>query len=275
MSEPVDEAAASPPPIEVRGLVTSFGDRIIHDHLDLTMKRGEILGLVGGSGAGKSVLLSTLIGLKKPAAGEVRIFGVDIYNGAADDIQNLKSRWGVLFQGNALFSNLNVRENVGAPLLEHTRLPLETVDELARVKIMMSGLPADASELLPAELSGGMVKRAGVARALATDPELLLMDEPTSGLDPIVAAQIDTLIADLTKTLGVSVLLITHDLDTLYSICDRVAVLADSKVAEIGPVSALRKSDHPWTKTYFTGPRGEAAARAAERRAAAAQRTAR
>jgi len=265
-----DLTAHGPPPIEVRGLVTSFGDRVIHDHLDLTMNHGEILGLVGGSGSGKSVLLSTLIGLKKPDAGEVRIFGVDIYKDAPDEVQALKSRWGVLFQGNALFSNLNVRENVAAPLFEHTTLPPETVDDLARIKIVMSGLPADASELRPAELSGGMQKRAGVARALATDPELLMMDEPTSGLDPVVAAQIDQLVADLAKTLGVSVLLITHDLDSLYSICDRVAVLADKKVAAVGPVAELRKSDHPWIKTYFAGPRGEAAARAAERRAATA-----
>jgi phospholipid/cholesterol/gamma-HCH transport system ATP-binding protein len=262
-----------PRPIEVRGLVTSFGDRVIHDHLDLAVNRGEILGLVGGSGSGKSVLLSTLIGLKPPDAGEIRIFGTDIYSGTSDEVQALKSRWGVLFQGNALFSNLTVRENVGAPLFEHTKLPVQMIDDLARVKIVLSGLPADAAELLPAELSGGMQKRAGVARALALDPELLMMDEPTSGLDPIMAAQIDQLVASLARTLGLTVLLITHDLDTLYSICDRVAVLADKKVAAIGPVSELRKSDHPWIKTYFAGPRGDAAARAAERRAALAAKT--
>ena len=256
-----------PRPIEVRGLVTRFGDRIIHDHLDLAVNRGEILGLVGGSGSGKSVLLSTLIGLKPPDAGEVRIFGTEIYNGAAHEVQALKSRWGVLFQGNALFSNLTVRENVGAPLIEHTTLPAPMIDDLARLKIDLSGLPPDTAELLPAELSGGMQKRAGVARALALDPELLMMDEPTSGLDPIMAAQIDQLVANLARTLGLTVLLITHDLDTLYSICDRVAVLADQKVAAIGSVSQLRQSDHPWIKSYFAGPRGDAAARAAERRA--------
>ncbi len=269
-----DPSAEGHPPIEVRGLVTSFGDRIIHDHLDLSIRRGEILGLVGGSGSGKSVLLSTLIGLKPPDAGDVRIFGTDIYKGSPDAVQALKSRWGVLFQGNALFSNLNVRENVSAPLFEHTDWSRQTIDQMARIKIVMSGLPANASELLPAELSGGMQKRAGVARALATDPELLMMDEPTAGLDPVVAAQIDQLVADLAKTLGVTVLLITHDLDTLYSVCDRVAVLADKKVAAIGPVSELRKSEHPWIKEYFAGPRGEAAARAAERRAATAREAA-
>ncbi len=275
MENPSAADSEAPPPIEVRGLTTSFGGRVVHENLDLTLKRGEILGLVGGSGAGKSVLLSTLIGLKRPDAGLVRIFGVDLYNGPYREVQALKSRWGVLFQGNALFSNLTVRENVGAPLIEHTQLPSKTIDDLARVKIAMSGLPPSAAELFPGELSGGMQKRAGVARALAIDPELLMMDEPTSGLDPLVAAQIDELVATLTKALGVTVLLITHDLDTLYAICDRVAVLADKKVAAIGPVSELRRSDHPWIKDYFAGPRGEAAARAADRRATTAEGAAR
>jgi phospholipid/cholesterol/gamma-HCH transport system ATP-binding protein len=262
--EGAPDAAAHP--IEVRGLTTSFGDRVIHENLDLTVRRGEILGLVGGSGSGKSVLLSTLIGLKPPDAGEVHILGADIYRGSPDEVQAIKGRWGVLFQGNALFSNLTVQENVAAPLIEHTDLPIAMINDLALLKIVMSGLPIEAARLQPSELSGGMQKRAGVARALALDPELLMMDEPTSGLDPVVAAQIDELVADLAEALSLTVLLITHDLDTLYTICDRVAVLADGKVAAIGSVEELRNSDHPWIQGYFKGPRGEAARRSAQRR---------
>jgi phospholipid/cholesterol/gamma-HCH transport system ATP-binding protein len=258
-------------PIEVRGLVTSFGDTTIHDHLDLTVRRGEILGVVGGSGAGKSVLLSVLIGLKRPDAGEVRIFGRDMYGGSRDDLEAIKTRWGVLFQANALFSNLTVRENVGVPLIEHTDLPVDFIDQMADLKIVLSGLPPEAAHMMPWELSGGMQKRAGVARAIALDPELILLDEPTSGLDPIVAAQIDALIEELAHALNLTVLLITHDLDSLYAICDRVAVLADKKVAAIAPVRELQTSDHPWVRQYFGGPRGQAAARSAQQRKATSQ----
>jgi phospholipid/cholesterol/gamma-HCH transport system ATP-binding protein len=263
-----DKAEDVTAPIEVRGLVTKFGEIIIHDHLDLTVRRGEILGVVGGSGAGKSVLLSVLIGLKRPDAGEVRIFGRDMYGGTREDLESIKRRWGVLFQGNALFSNLTVRENVGVPMIEHTTLPPEVIDQVAELKISMSGLPPEAANMMPAELSGGMQKRAGVARALALDPELVLLDEPTSGLDPIVAAQIDAVVLELTRALGLTVLLITHDLDSLYAICDRVAVLADKKVAAIAPVHELQRSDHPWVREYFGGPRGLAAARSAKARRA-------
>lgn len=253
-------------PVCISGLVTRFGSTVIHDQLELRVRRGEILGLVGGSGAGKSVLLSVLIGLKRPDAGEVRIFDCDIYRDDPREIEAVKRRWGVLFQSAALFSNLTVRENVATPLVEHAKLPTDFIDSVADLKIALSGLPADAAGLLPSELSGGMQKRAGLARALAMDPELLLLDEPTSGLDPVVAAQLDQLVFDLSRALGLTVILITHDLDSLFAITDRVAVLADKKVSAIGPVSELQRSEHPWIRQYFDGPRGRAAAASAQRR---------
>lgn len=259
-----DDEPQAQAPIEVRGLVTQIGGRTIHDHLDLTVEAGEVLGLVGASGAGKSVLLNCLIGLKRPAGGEVRIFGEDLYHPSAGD-EDVRRRWGVLFQSNALFSNLTVLENVAAPIYEHTDLPRGEVEALAHLKIVLSGLPADAGPKKPSELSGGMQKRAGVARALALDPELLLMDEPTSGLDPIMAGQIDGLIRDLADALALTVVVITHDLDTLFTICDRVAVLADGHIAATGTAWALQQSDHPWTRTYFNGPRGRAASQAARK----------
>lgn len=252
-------------PILVEGLVTRIGEQLVHDHLDLEMRPGEILGLVGGSGSGKSVLLSTLIGLRPPSAGVVRIFGVDLYAAAPASIADLKSRWGVLFQTAALFSTLTVRENVEAPLLEHTRLSAAMIRDLADVKIALAGLPPEAGDLRPAELSGGMLKRAGLARAIAADPDLLLLDEPTSGLDPVVAAQFDRLIVELARNLRLSVLLITHDLDSLYVACDRVAALAEQRIIAVGPAAELAQSDHPWLKRYFNGPRGRAAATTASR----------
>lgn len=259
-------APSSEHPIEVRGLVTSFGPNIIHDHLDLTARRGEILGVVGGSGSGKSVLLSVLLGLKRPNAGEVQVMGHDIYREPEEALRDVRRRWGVLFQGGALFSNLTVRENVAAPLVEHTKLPRAEVDRLANLKIVLAGLPPEAGDMRPSELSGGMIKRAGLARALALDPELLLLDEPTSGLDPIVAAQFDRLIVELSQALGLTVVLITHDLDSLYEVCDRVAVLAEKRVLATAPVRDLVEKDHPWVRAYFNGPRGQAAARAAQAR---------
>jgi phospholipid/cholesterol/gamma-HCH transport system ATP-binding protein len=252
-------SAAREKVIEVRGLKSAFGDHVVHENLDLDVYRGEILGLVGGSGSGKSVLLNTIIGLKEPEGGEVRLFGEPLH--ALDRAQRLalERRWGVLFQGGALFSSLTVRENVEAPMREHTKLPLGLMHELADLKIALSGLPASACSKYPAELSGGMRKRAGIARALALDPEILFLDEPTSGLDPIGAAAFDDLIRELRDTLGLTVFMITHDLDTLFEICDRVAVLADKRVVEAAPIPELLEAPHPWIHEYFSGPRGRAA----------------
>jgi phospholipid/cholesterol/gamma-HCH transport system ATP-binding protein len=248
--------------IEVKGLVSKFGDHVVHDGLDLEVRRGEVFGLVGGSGAGKTVLLNTLIGLRQPDAGEVRVLGVDPYNASGEERHLLERRWGVLFQSGALFSALCVRDNVGAPLREHTRLPQSLIDDLADLKSALSGLPSHAGDLKPAELSGGMRKRAGLARALALDAELLFLDEPTAGLDPIGAEQFDELIRNLKGSLGLTVFMITHDLDSLYALCDRVAVIADRKVVACAPISELERSDHPWIREYFLGPRGRAAAAA-------------
>jgi phospholipid/cholesterol/gamma-HCH transport system ATP-binding protein len=252
--------------IEVKGLVSRFGDHLVHDGIDMTVRRGEIFGLVGGSGSGKSVLLNTLIGLKQPDGGEVSVFGINPHDLAAssDKRKSLESRWGVLFQGGALFSALTVRENVGAPLLEHTRLPIQLIDDLADLKIRLSGLADDAGDLKPSELSGGMRKRAGLARALSMDPDLLFLDEPTAGLDPIGAEQFDALLRNLSESLGLTVFMITHDLDSLYALCDRVAVIADKKIAAVGPIEELERSEHPWIQEYFLGPRGRAAAKAAK-----------
>ena len=250
-----------PPPVEVRGLVSCFGDHVIHDGLDLTVRRGEVLGLVGGSGAGKSVLLRTLIGLKRPDGGGVRIFGEDVTDASDQRMEAMEQRWGVLFQSGALFTNLTVRENVAAPMHEHTRMSNRTMNELSELKLALVGLPPGTGELKPSELSGGMVKRAGLARALALDPELLFLDEPTSGLDPISAGAFDDLIGNLSRTLGLTVFMITHDLDSVYTICDRVAVIADKKVVATGTPQEMEKSDHPWIQEYFLGPRGRAAAR--------------
>jgi phospholipid/cholesterol/gamma-HCH transport system ATP-binding protein len=255
----LDESA---PPIEVRGLHSAYGDHIIHDQLDLTVKRGDVLGVVGGSGAGKSVLLNTIIGLKAPEAGTVRIFGADIRHARRRQWTAIERRWGVLFQQGALWSNLTVKENVAAPLLEHTDMGVGEIGELADLKIALAGLPAGAGALKPSELSGGMIKRAGLARALALDPELLFLDEPTSGLDPISAAAFDELIRDLADSLDLTVFMITHDLDSLYTITDEVAVLADKHVVAQAPVHELERFDHPWIREYFLGPRGRTAASA-------------
>lgn len=247
------------PVIEVRGLVSKFGSNVVHDGIDLTVRRGEVLGVVGGSGSGKSVLLNTLIGLKAPDGGSVRLFGRDLRRTSNRQWDDMERRWGVLFQSAALFSNLTVRENVAAPMVEHTRLSKGEIRRLADVKIALVGLPPEAAIKRPSELSGGMRKRAGLARALALDPELLFLDEPTSGLDPIGAAAFDELIKDLSDSLGLTVFMITHDIDSLYAICDRVAVLADKKIVAVAPIKELEKSDHPWIREYFLGPRGRAA----------------
>lgn len=246
--------------IEVRGLKNAFGDQVVHENLDLDVRRGEILGVVGGSGTGKSVLMRSIIGLQSPSAGEVTVFGEPTLGREETEAVEIRKRWGVLFQGGALFSTLTVAENVQVPLREfYPNLDLALLDEIASFKVMMTGLPADAGPKYPAELSGGMKKRAGLARALALDPELLFLDEPTAGLDPIGAAAFDDLTRSLQKTLGLTVFLITHDLDTLYAICDRVAVLADKRVIAVGTIDELLALEHPWIQEYFRGPRGRAA----------------
>lgn len=247
--------------IKVRGIVNRFGEQTVHDGVDLDVKAGEILGVVGGSGTGKSVLMRSIIGLKRPEEGEVTIFGESMLDKEETEALSIRRRWGVLFQGGALFSTLTVAENVQVPLREYyPDLPRDLLDEIAAYKVVMSGLPPDAGPKYPAELSGGMKKRAGLARALALDPILLFLDEPTAGLDPIGAAAFDELTLGLKQSLGLTVFLITHDLDTLYAICDRVAVLADKKVIAVGTIPELLALDHPWIQEYFNGPRGRAAA---------------
>ena len=246
--------------IDVKGLTNSFGEATVHENLDLQVRRGEILGVVGGSGTGKSVLMRSIIGLQVPTAGDITVFGQSTIDSDPTEDTNVRKRWGVLFQGGALFSTLTVAENVEVPLREfYPELDQALLDEIANYKVVMTGLPADAGPKFPAELSGGMVKRASLARALALDPELLFLDEPTAGLDPIGAAAFDELTRSLQRTLGLTVFLITHDLDTLYAICDRIAVIADKKVIAVGTIEELLALDHPWIQEYFNGPRGRAA----------------
>ncbi|MHA6334455.1 ABC transporter ATP-binding protein [Qipengyuania sp. CAU 1752] len=261
-----EEAAASykryrgEHPIVVEGLTNRFGDFAVHEGLDLTVNRGEIIGVVGGSGTGKSVLMRSIIGLQIPAEGDIHVFGKSMTDAEPDEFLGVRSRWGVLFQGGALFSTLTVGENVQVPLKQFfPDIEPEVMNEIARFKVMMSGLPEEAVNKYPSELSGGMKKRAGLARALALDPELLFLDEPTAGLDPIGAAAFDRLTRELKATLGLTVFLITHDLDTLYEICDRVAVLADKQVIAVGTIPELLETDHPWIQEYFNGTRGRAA----------------
>ena len=246
--------------IRVRGLVNRFGEQVVHENLDLDVRRGEILGVVGGSGTGKSVLMRSILGLRRPDAGEIEVLGVDALSEDPHDRHHIERRTGVLFQDGALFSSLTVGENVQVPLKEHyLDLPDSLRYELALLKVKLSGLPADALDKLPSQLSGGMRKRAGLARALALDPPLLFLDEPTAGLDPIGAAAFDELIQTLQQALGLTVFLITHDLDTLYRICDRVAVLADRRVVVNAPLAEVERFDHPWVQEYFHGPRARAA----------------
>jgi phospholipid/cholesterol/gamma-HCH transport system ATP-binding protein len=256
--KPVSELDEGPA-IVVRGLRSQFGTNVVHDRLDLTVARGEILGVVGGSGSGKSVLLNTIIGLRRPQAGTIEVMGQELKHASRRKMASVERRWGVLFQQGALFSNLTVRENVAAPMFEHTKLRRKEIMELSDLKIALVGLPPTAGALKPSELSGGMRKRAGLARALALDPELLFLDEPTAGLDPIGAAAFDELIEDLSDSLDLTVFMITHDLDSLYEITDRVAVIAEKRVVDVAPVRELESSKHPWIREYFLGPRGRAA----------------
>ncbi|AUN32471.1 ABC transporter ATP-binding protein [Niveispirillum cyanobacteriorum] len=249
------------PVISVRGLKTRFGQQVVHDGVDLDVSKGEVIGLVGGSGTGKSVLLREIVGLMVPSAGKIEVLGKDTENLSESERLSLQARWGMLFQDGALFSSLTVLENIKVPLKEHTRLPPDLIDEIARVKVAMVGLPPDAGPKYPSQLSGGMRKRAGLARALAMDPEILFLDEPTAGLDPIGAAAFDELIGSLQKSLGLTVFMVTHDLDSLYAICDRIAVLVDKKLV-IGTIDELLRQEHPWIRDYFHGPRGRAASAA-------------
>lgn len=250
--------------IHVEGLLTQFGSNVIHQDLELEVQRGEILGLVGGSGTGKSVLLNTIIGLRRPNAGRIEVLGHRVDNADQRTLFSLSRRWGVLFQDGALFSSLTVRQNVEVPLKTHTSIPAALRSELAEVKIALAGLPADSAHKYPSQLSGGMRKRAGLARALALDPDILFLDEPTAGLDPIGAASFDSLVRELQSTLGLTILMVTHDMDSLYTVCDRVAVLIDRKV-KVGTIEELMQDPHPWIAEYFGGPRGRAAAAARER----------
>lgn len=252
------------PVIQVRGLVNRFGSQIVHDNLNLDLYRGEILGVVGGSGTGKSVLLRSIVGLRRPDAGSIRVLGEQLDQQTPESRSRLERRMGVLFQRGALFTSLTVLENAALPLIENARLPRSEAERLARVKLGLAGLPGDAGDKYPAELSGGMIKRAALARALALDPEILFLDEPTAGLDPVGAAAFDQLIATLRDALGLSVFLVTHDLDTLYAICDRVAVLANRKVLVADTLRVVTATDDPWIQAYFHGPRGRAAAQAAQ-----------
>lgn len=248
----------SEPAIRVRGLVNQFGSFRVHDGLDLDVRRGEVLGLVGGSGTGKSVLLRTIVGLNRPTAGSIEVLGADVaaLDGAA--LRALQRRWGMLFQDGALFSSQTVAENIMLPMREHTDLPEALMRELTALKIALVGLPADTCKKVPSELSGGMRKRAGLARALALDAEILFLDEPTAGLDPIGASAFDSLIRSLQRSLGLTVVMVTHDLDSLAAICDRIAVLIDKKV-RVGSLAEHMADNHPWIRDYFHGPRARAA----------------
>ena len=241
--------------IRVRGLDVGFGSRLILRGLDLDVKRGEVLGFVGGSGTGKSVLTRAILGLVNKRAGQIQVFGQDLDALTPRERQAVERRCGVLFQQGALFSGLTVLQNVQAPMREYLNLSQGLMDDLARLKIAMVGLRPDAADKFPSELSGGMIKRAALARALALDPEILFLDEPTSGLDPIGAAEFDELIATLQKTLGLTVFMVTHDLDSLYSICDRIAALADGKVVAVAPLQEMLACAHPWVRSYFHGKR--------------------
>lgn len=247
------------PIIQIENLYTRFGEAVVHENLNMEVRRGEIFALVGGSGSGKSTLLREIIMLQRPVAGSIRVFGQEVVGLDDETALPLRRRWGVMFERGALFSSLTVTENVGLPLREHTSLSDELIDELAALKIALTGLPASARSKYPNELSGGMRKRAALARAIALDPELLFLDEPTAGLDPLSASGIDELVRHLKELLGLTIMMVTHDLDLLWRVADRVAVLADRRVLATGTMEELSASEHPAVREYFYGPRGRQA----------------
>lgn len=263
----VNDMAAHQPDsiIQVRDLHNRFGRHVVHQDLDLDVAPSEILGVVGGSGTGKSVLLRSIVGLQRPSGGQVRVFGQDMLTLSEQERSRMERRFGVLFQGGALFSSLTVIENVALPLIEHSKLSRPDAEHLARMKLALTGLPPDAGYKFPAELSGGMVKRVALARALALDPDILFLDEPTAGLDPVSAAAFDQLLLTLRDALGFTVFLVTHDLDTLYAICDRIAVLAEKRMLVTDTLEQVHQHPNEWIQEYFNGPRGRAA-QAADRR---------
>lgn len=250
---------ADEPVIKVRNLANRFGKTVVHDGLDLDVRRGEVLGVVGASGSGKSLLLRSIVGLQPPSAGQITVLGTDLTTADPRQRRAVENRWGVMFQDGALFSSLTVRENVEAPVREKLAIDARTRTALADLRIAMVGLPQRAGDLFPSELSGGMRKRAGLARALALDPDILFLDEPTAGLDPIGASDFDELVVSMQKALGLTVFMVTHDLDTLHATCDRIAVLADKKVLVTGTMAEMLRVDHPWVHAYFHGPRAHAA----------------
>jgi phospholipid/cholesterol/gamma-HCH transport system ATP-binding protein len=249
------------PVIRVSGLVVGFGERTVLDNVSVEVERGEVFGFVGGSGSGKSVLLRSIIGLVPVRAGSIQVLGTDLTLAGEDERRAIEHRWGVLFQQGALFSSLTVLQNVQFPMREYLNLSPRLLDEMAQAKLAMVGLRPDDWGKLPAELSGGMVKRVALARALALDPELVFLDEPTSGLDPISAGDFDELMSTLRRTLGLTVFMITHDLESLYTVCDRIGVLAGGHVVAVGPMETMLTSEHPWVRTYFRGKRGTTLAR--------------
>ncbi|MDF1623647.1 MAG: ATP-binding cassette domain-containing protein [Pseudohongiella nitratireducens] len=247
--------------VSIRGLSNAFDGRYVHRDLDLDVRPGEILGIVGGSGTGKSVLLRSIVGLQRPVAGEISLFGSDMASANETERLQIRQRIGVLFQQGALFSSLTVTENVSLPLIEHRGLSTRMAADIAAVKIAIAGLPPHAGDLYPADLSGGMIKRAALARALALDPDILFLDEPTAGLDPIGAAAFDQLLLTLRDAFGLTVLMVTHDLDSLHAACDRIAVLSQQQVLVVGPLAEVAQTDDSWIQSYFAGPRGRAAAK--------------
>ena len=245
------------PVISVHGIVNRFGTQVVHDGLDIDIRAGEVFGIVGGSGSGKSVLLRTLLGLQKPASGSVKIEGHEVTTQSERELLAVKRRYGVMFQRGALFSSLSVAQNVELPITEHFRIGPALLRELAMLRIRMVGLPEDAAAKFPSQLSGGMTKRAALARALALDPAILFLDEPTSGLDPISAAAFDKLVLELQKGLALTVVMITHDLDTIYRVCNRVGVIVDGSMIS-GTLEEIARNDHPWIRDYFHGERSRA-----------------